>query len=83
MKIFFRGSDLSLLSGLLGPAARFLTYDRNAYEKATGAKAEALSLMDKATGSFSSHEKEVEAVSLTIEKSVRVRSWPCFEQHNC
>src|SRR5260221_5954219 len=69
MKIFFRGSGLSLLSVLLVACSTIATYDQNAYEKATGAKAEAMALMDKATGSFSSHEQEIEAVSLTIDKA--------------
>ena len=45
------------------------TFDQVAYDKATGAKAEALALMDKATGSYSSHITEIEAVSLTIDKA--------------
>jgi hypothetical protein len=37
--------------------------------KPTARKPEAMALMDKATGSFSSHEQEIEAVSLTIDKA--------------
>lgn len=44
-------------------------YDQAAYDKATSAKATALALMNKATGSYSSHEKEVEAVALEIDKA--------------
>ena len=45
------------------------TFDQVAYDKATGAKAEALALMDKAIDSYSAHLKEIEAVSLTIDKA--------------
>lgn len=45
------------------------TFDQVAYDKATGAKAEALALMDKATDSYGAHLKEIEAVSLTIDKA--------------
>jgi hypothetical protein len=69
MKIFFRGSLLSLIVGFLAACSTIATYDQNAYEKATGAKDEALALMDKATGPFSAHEAEIEAVSLTIDKA--------------
>lgn len=45
------------------------TFDKVAYDKATGAKAEALALMDKATDSYSNHVREIDAVSLTIDKA--------------
>jgi hypothetical protein len=54
---------------MLAACSTIATYDQNAYEKATGAKAEALALMEKAVGSFVSHENEIEAVSLTIDKA--------------
>jgi hypothetical protein len=93
MKIFFRGSVLSLLSALLVACSTIATYDQNAYDKATGAKAEAMALMDKASGSFSSHEKEIEAVSLTIDKayeydrgralnSITVKQWEILRDPN-
>jgi hypothetical protein len=44
-------------------------YDQVAYDKVTGAKAEVLTLVDKATGSYSSHIKDVEAVTLTLNKA--------------
>jgi len=73
MKVFFLGfllsSLLSLIVGSIAACSTIATYDQNAYEKATGAKGEALTLMDKATGPFSAHETEIEAVSLTIDKT--------------
>ena len=45
------------------------TFDQVAYDKTTGAKAEALALMDKATKSYGANLKEIEAVSLTIDKA--------------
>ena len=44
-------------------------YDPVAYDKATGAKATALALMNKATDSYSSHQKDAEAVSLEVDKA--------------
>lgn len=78
---------LPLLSWLfLASCSTIAPYDQTAYEKATAAKAEALALMDKATGSFSAHEQEIESVSLTVDKayeydrgrtlnSITVRQW--------
>lgn len=44
-------------------------YDQTAYEKATAAKAEALALMDRATSSYSAQRREIEAVSLDLDKA--------------
>lgn len=44
-------------------------YDRAAYEHATSAKVDTLALMQKATGSYSDHEKEVEALVLQLDKA--------------
>jgi hypothetical protein len=44
-------------------------FDQAAYDKGTGAKAEALALMGKATGSYTSHLAEIEKVNLTIDKA--------------
>jgi hypothetical protein len=44
-------------------------YDQVAYEKATGAKAESLALMGKATGSYASHQKEIDEVNLDLDKA--------------
>ena len=66
----------SIFAGVLLVATAFLfacstiaTFDQVAYDKATGAKAEALALMDKATNSYGAHLKEIDAVSLTIDKA--------------
>jgi hypothetical protein len=78
---------LPLLSWLfLTSCSTIATYDQAAYEKATGAKVEALALMDKATGSFSAHAQEIDSVTLTLDKayeydrgralnSVTVKQW--------
>ncbi len=44
-------------------------FDQAAYDKTTGAKAEALALMDKATTPYANHMKEIDAVSLTVNKA--------------
>jgi hypothetical protein len=44
-------------------------YDQVAYEKATSVKAEALALMGKATGSYESHQKEIDEVKLDLDKA--------------
>lgn len=54
---------------LISACSTIATFDQVAYDKATGAKAEALALMDKATDSYSAHVKEIEAVSLTVDKA--------------
>jgi hypothetical protein len=54
---------------LLAACSLIAPYDQAAYDKATSTKAEALALMEKATGSYSSHQKEIEEVSLNIDKA--------------
>ena len=44
-------------------------YDQVAYEHATSAKVDTLSLMDKATGSYDSHEKEIDALAIELDKA--------------
>jgi hypothetical protein len=64
---------LLLLGGLfLAACSTMATYDQTAYEKATAAKAEALALMDMATGSFSAHEKEIESVEEKFHLSFQI-----------
>ena len=60
---------LLVATALLFACSTIATFDQVAYDKATGAKAEALALMDKATDSYSAHVKEIESVSLTIDKA--------------
>ena len=67
-KSIFVGA-LLVATALLFACSTIATFDQVAYDKATGAKAEALALMNKATDSYSAHVKEIEAVSLTIDKA--------------
>ena len=54
---------------LLAACTLIARYDRAAYEHATSAKVDTLALMDKATGSYNEHEKEVEALLLELDKA--------------
>lgn len=58
------------------PCALFLigcatisTYDAEAYKQVTGAKAEVLNLMSKATTPYSANTQEIERVSLVVAKA--------------
>jgi hypothetical protein len=44
-------------------------YDQVAYEHATSAKVDTIALMDKATGSYDDHQKEIEALVLELNKA--------------
>ena len=44
-------------------------FDQAAYENAVSAKVDTLVLMGKATGSYSAHQKEIEAVKRELEKA--------------
>jgi hypothetical protein len=44
-------------------------YDQVAYEHATSAKVDTLALMDKATGSYDDHQKEIEALVIELSKA--------------
>ena len=44
-------------------------YDQVAYEHATNAKVDTLALMDKATGNYDEHRKEVEALVIELNKA--------------
>lgn len=44
-------------------------YDQVAYEHATSAKVDTLALMDKATGNYDEHQKEVEALITELNKA--------------
>jgi hypothetical protein len=54
---------LSACTPLIGP------YSPTAYQNATSLKAETLALMDKATGPYSDHAKEIETLMVEIEKA--------------
>jgi len=60
---------LLLATALLFACSTIATYDQVAYEHATNAKVDTLALMDKATGDYSVHEKEVAAITLVLEKA--------------
>jgi len=63
-------AQLSVFVCLFMAACRTIsTYDQAAYEHATSAKVDALTLMDKATDSYSSHAKEIEALNLSLQKA--------------
>ena len=61
--------SLALLS--LAACSLIAQYDQVAYEHATNAKVDTLALMDKATGSYSDHQKEIGALVIVINK----RAW--------
>ena len=54
---------------LLAGCTLIARYDRVAYEHATSAKVDTLALMQKATRSYSEHEKEVESLVLELDKA--------------
>ena len=54
---------------VFGGCATIATFDQISYEKATAAKAEALALMDQATGPYRSHRREIAEVALTLDKA--------------
>jgi hypothetical protein len=49
--------------------ALIANYDQVAYEHATNAKVDTLALMNKATGNYEAHEKEVEALTNELDKA--------------
>ena len=57
------------LFSLNGCAPLIVPFDQVAYEQATSLKVEALALMDKATESYSEHEKDANRLSLEAEKA--------------
>lgn len=53
----------------LASCSTISTYDQAAYEHATSAKVDTLALIDKATESYSAHEKEIAAVRTELQKA--------------
>lgn len=53
----------------LSACSTIAPFDQAAYDKTTGAKAEVLALMDKATTPYASHASEISAVSLSVDKA--------------
>ena len=54
---------------LLAACSLIAHYDQVAYEHATSAKVDTLALMDKATGSYDDHQKEIEALVIELNKA--------------
>jgi hypothetical protein len=54
---------------LLAACSLIAHYDQAAYEHATNAKVDTLALMDKATGSYDDHQKDVEALVTELNKA--------------
>jgi hypothetical protein len=54
---------------LFGACSLIAHYDQVAYEHATSAKVDTLALMDKATGSYDDHQKEIEALVIELNKA--------------
>ena len=55
---------------LLLPACSLIAhYDQAAYEHATSTKVDTLALIDKATGSYDDHQKEIDALVIEINKA--------------
>ena len=71
MKSLLYSSRLSALLGLcfVTACSTISTYDQVAYEHATSGKVDTLTLMDKATQSYSSHQKEIDAVKTGLDKA--------------
>ncbi|NOW93398.1 hypothetical protein [Mucilaginibacter sp. SG564] len=54
----------------LGCSSTISTFDQTAYTQVTSLKVDALDLMDKATENYTSHESEVKALQLNIDKAI-------------
>ncbi len=59
----------ALVLALTTACSTISTFDQAAYEHATSAKVDALVLMDKATGDYSGHQKEIEALWTELDKA--------------
>ena len=70
MRILPGPNLVALLATPVLAACSFIAhYDQVAYEHATNAKVDTLALMDKATQSYSEHQKEVEALVNELDKA--------------
>jgi hypothetical protein len=71
MEINFSAKRLALILATLATAAcsTISTYDQAAYEHATSAKVDTLTLMDKATENYNDHLKEIEALATELNKA--------------
>jgi outer membrane murein-binding lipoprotein Lpp len=68
-RIRFQNLIAVLASLFLAGCALISNYDQVAYEHATSAKVDTLALMDKATGSYDEHQKEVDALVVELNKA--------------
>lgn len=70
MRILPRPNLVALFASAALTACSFIAhYDQVAYEHATNAKVDTLALMDKATQSYSEHQKEVDALVNELDKA--------------
>lgn len=70
MKALARPSRATLLICLiLTGCSTIATFDKTAYDKATGAKAEALALIDTATEPYATRSRQAEAALLAVDKA--------------
>ena len=54
---------------LLAACSLIAPFDQVSYEHATSTKVDTLALMDKATGSYDEHQKEIEALVIELNKA--------------
>jgi hypothetical protein len=65
----FRHLVLIAALALLASCTTIAPFSQAAYEQATAVKAEALTLMDKATTPYAEHQQEIDALMLEVEKA--------------
>jgi len=53
----------------LGACSLIAPFDQVSYEHATSAKVDTLALMDKATGSYDEHKKDIDALNIELDKA--------------
>ena len=70
MKTIIPRSAIAAFACLLLAACSLIApYDQVSYEHATSTKVDTLALMDKATGSYDEHQKEIEALVIELNKA--------------
>jgi hypothetical protein len=65
----FTKASIVIIALFLSSCSAISLFDQYAYTQTTSLKVDALAIMDKATESYASHETEVEAVRLKMEKA--------------
>jgi hypothetical protein len=68
-KIIPRGLIVLSTGVFLAACSLIAHYDQVAYEHSTSAKVDTIALMDKATGSYQDHQKEIEALITELNKA--------------